>query len=87
MDRLENSKPKTDKQAVKLEERKEKAKLALDLARRTKDYNLSTSLRNYIDPRLFKSWSDQNTMDWSKIYTSALQKKFRWVNRSKADWS
>ncbi|MCZ6614129.1 MAG: DNA topoisomerase I [Thaumarchaeota archaeon] len=85
--RLENSKPKTDKQAIKLEERREKAKLALDLARRTKDYNLSTSLRNYIDPRLFKSWSEENTMDWSKIYTAALQKKFRWVNRSRADWS
>jgi len=87
LDRLENSKPKTDKQAIKLEVRKEKAKLALDLARRTKEYNLSTSLRNYIDPRLFKFWSEQNTMDWSKIYTTALQKKFRWVNRSKADWS
>ncbi|MFQ6011086.1 MAG: DNA topoisomerase I [Nitrososphaerales archaeon] len=87
LERLEKSTTKTDKQAEKLAARKEKVKLSIDLAKKTKEYNLGTSLRNYIDPRVFKSWSEKNGMDWTKIYTASLQKKFRWANRSKVNWS
>jgi len=86
LDKIRETKPKTEKQAVKLKEREEKVKLQLDLAVNTKDYNLGTSLRNYIDPRVYKSWSDHVNLDWTKIYTAALQRKFMWVDKSAPSW-
>lgn len=87
LEKIKENKPKTDKQSVKLKERQEKVKLQLELAVNTKDYNLGTSLRNYIDPRVYKSWSDHVNLDWTKIYTAALQKKFMWVNNSAPSWN
>ncbi|MDE1725570.1 MAG: DNA topoisomerase I, partial [Thaumarchaeota archaeon] len=84
--KLKETKPKTDKQVEKLKQREEKLKLALELAEKTRDYNLGTSLRNYIDPRVVKSWSDAMELDWQKLYTSALQKKFQWVSKVDTTW-
>jgi DNA topoisomerase-1 len=84
--KLDSTKPKTPKQKEKLEDRKEKLKLSIDLAAKTRDYNLGTSLRNYIDPRVFKAWTDEVRADWEKLYTAALQKKFLWVKNADADW-
>jgi DNA topoisomerase-1 len=83
---IQETNPKTEKQKEKLEERKEKIKLAIDLAEKTKDYNLGTSLRNYIDPRVFKAWTDEIKADWEKLYTAALQKKFLWVKNENIKW-
>ena len=77
---------KTAKQKERLQDRKEKIKFAIDLAEKTKDYNLGTSLRNYIDPRVFKAWTDEVGAEWEKLYTAALQKKFLWVKSVDADW-
>jgi len=44
-------------------------------------------LRNYIDPRIFKAWTDEVGAEWEKLYTSALQKKFLWVKNEKTPWS
>ena len=84
--KIENTKPKTEKQKQKLKERKEKIKLTIDLSGKTRDYNLGTSLRNYIDPRVFKAWTDEVNADWEKLYTAALQKKFQWVKNLNVDW-
>jgi DNA topoisomerase-1 len=84
--KLESTQPKTDKQKIKLEERKEKLKLAIKLQRQTRDYNLGTSLRNYIDPRVFKAWTDEVKADWEKLYTTSLQRKFLWVKNVDAKW-
>ncbi|MBI2084356.1 MAG: DNA topoisomerase I [Candidatus Aenigmarchaeota archaeon] len=81
-----NSTPKTEKQKEKLKERIEKLKMDIELSKKTKEYNLGTSLKNYIDPRVYKSWLDKMGIDWTKLYTSALQKKFSWVSKSKAKW-
>lgn len=83
---LLQSNPKTEKQKDTLEKRLLKLRLTLDLAKRTKDYNLNTSLRNYIDPRIFKSWCDSVGLEWKKLYTSSLQRKFAWANRSRISW-
>jgi len=83
---IQETNPKTEKQKEKLEKRKEKIKLAIDLAEKTKDYNLGTSLRNYIDPRVFKAWTDEIKADWEKLYTAALQKKFLWVKNENIKW-
>ena len=74
------------KQKVKQKERVEKLGLQINLSEKTKDYNIGTSLRNYIDPRVFKAWTDEVGAEWEKIYTSALQKKFLWVKEEKVDW-
>ena len=74
------------KQKARHKERVEKIKLQIDLATKTKDYNLGTSLRNYIDPRLFKAWMDEVGAEWEKLYTSALQKKFLWVKQENVKW-
>ena len=75
------------KQKSKYKERLEKLELQIDLSEKTKDYNIGTSLRNYIDPRVFKAWTDEVGAEWEKLYTSALQKKFLWVKNENAAWN
>ena len=74
------------KQKSKHKERLEKLELQIDLSEKTKDYNIGTSLRNYIDPRVFKAWTDEVGAEWGKLYTSALQKKFLWVKNENVVW-
>jgi len=74
------------KRKTRHRERVEKLKLQIDLSERTRDYNLGTSLRNYIDPRVFKAWTDEVGAEWEKLYTSALQKKFLWVGKEDLSW-
>lgn len=74
------------KQKKKHKERLEKLELQIDLSEKTRDYNIGTSLRNYIDPRVFKAWTDEVGAEWEKLYTSALQKKFLWVKNENIKW-
>jgi len=73
---------KTEKQKNKLKHRMEKIQYQLKLQKETRDYNLGTSLRNYIDPRIMKTWLDYVGLDWKKVYTTTLQRKFRWIELS-----
>ncbi|MBT8172847.1 MAG: DNA topoisomerase I [Nitrosopumilus sp.] len=75
------------KQKKKQKERMQKLELQIDLSEKTKDYNIGTSLRNYIDPRVFKAWTDEVGAEWEKLYTSALQKKFLWVKNENVKWN
>jgi DNA topoisomerase-1 len=84
--KLRDAKTKTEKQAEKQKQRVEKLKLVIELTEKTRDYNLGTSLRNYIDPRVIKAWSDHIELEWEKLYTSALQKKFLWMTKVETDW-
>jgi len=85
-ERISKIKKMIKKSKTKQKERVEKLQLQLDLTEKTRDYNLGTSLRNYIDPRIFKSWTDEVSADWEKLYTSALQKKFLWVKSESESW-
>jgi len=85
-ERITKIKQMIKKSKTKQKERVEKLQLQLDLTEKTRDYNLGTSLRNYIDPRIFKSWTDEVSADWEKLYTSALQKKFLWVKSENESW-
>ena len=85
-ERIKKAKIQLKKSKQKHQERIEKLRLQVDLTKKTKDHNLGTSLRNYIDPRIFKSWTDEVNADWEKLYTSALQKKFLWVKSINDDW-
>jgi DNA topoisomerase-1 len=70
---------KTELQKERLEEKIERLQMQVTLQRETRDYNLGTSLRNYIDPRIMKAWLNYVELDWTRIYTSTLQRKFKWV--------
>jgi DNA topoisomerase-1 len=69
-----------------LKERIGKLKMDIELSKKTKEYNLNTSLKSYIDPRVYKAWLDKVGIDWTKVYTSSLQKKFSWAERAKVKW-
>lgn len=78
--------PTTARQAEMHKRRLRKAELALEIAKMTRDYNLNTSLKNYIDPRVYKAWADHLSLDWQLLYPKTMQRKFGWANRSKLDW-
>jgi DNA topoisomerase-1 len=70
---------KTEVQEKRLKERLEKLEVQLKLQQETRDYSIGTSLRNYIDPRVMKAWLNFVDLDWTKVYTATLQRKFKWV--------
>jgi DNA topoisomerase-1 len=72
---LENSPKKTPK----LEERIQALRLKIQEVQSTRDYNLRTSLKSYIDPRVYYSWGKSVDFDWKVYYPKTLQKKFSWV--------
>jgi len=86
-ERIKKIKTVIRKRKVKHVERIEKLELQINLTEKTRDYNLGTSLRNYIDPRIFKTWTDEVGAEWEKLYTSALQKKFLWVKNTNSKWN
>src|ERR687889_227881 len=71
---------KTEIQKKRLEDRLVKLQMHLKLQKETRDYNLGTSLRNYIDPRVMRAWLNYVQLDSRKIYTTTLQRKFKWVD-------
>ena len=57
----------------------------LKLQKETRDYNLGTSLRNYIDPRVMRAWLTYVDLDWDAIYTTTLRRKFKWAEDYNSD--
>ena len=76
---------KTDVQKNRIEDRIERIEMQLKVQKETRDYNLGTSLRNYIDPRVVVAWLMHVNLDWKKVYTATLQRKFRWVEEYSRD--
>ena len=64
-----------DKRAI------EKLRLQITAQEETRDYNLGTSLKSYIDPRIYYDWSRRVDYDWKKYYSKTLQSKFSWVEK------
>ena len=69
-------------------ERVYKAKLAFKkiesqekISKKTKTWNLGTSLKSYIDPRVYYDWGKEVDYDWRNYYSNTLQRKFSWVER------
>ncbi|MCW3991301.1 MAG: DNA topoisomerase I [Candidatus Bathyarchaeota archaeon] len=63
----------------------EKLRLQIKAQRATRDYNLGTSLKSYIDPRIYYEWGRRVDYDWKKYYPKALRSKFSWVEADDAD--
>jgi len=60
-------------------ERAAELKVKIDAMKATRDYNLSTSLKSYIDPRIYYKWCKGVAFDWRLYYPRSLQNKFSWV--------
>ena len=67
------------KKTASLETRIEKKKLDIELTKRTKEYNLGTSLKSYIDPTAYVRWARKVNFDLEKFYPATLRKKFSWA--------
>jgi DNA topoisomerase-1 len=68
--------------AKETESAKRKAKeleYRIKAVRETRDYNLGTSLKSYIDPRIYYKWGQKVDFDWKLYYPKTLQRKFSWI--------
>ncbi|MEM3593942.1 MAG: hypothetical protein QXS27_04380, partial [Candidatus Jordarchaeaceae archaeon] len=66
---------KTEKAYQKIKE----LEAQIEIMKKTKNYNLTTSLKSYIDPRVYYEWGKKVDYDWKKYYPKTLQRKFSWV--------
>ncbi len=70
------------KKTESLQTRIEKTKLDLELTKLTKEYNLGTSLKSYIDPTAYVKWAKKVKFDIEKFYPKTLRNKFSWALQS-----
>jgi DNA topoisomerase-1 len=70
------------KKTESLETRIERAKLDIELTKLTKEYNLGTSLKSYIDPTAYVKWAKKVKFDIEKFYPTTLRNKFSWALQS-----
>lgn len=67
------------KRLKKIDARIRDLQIRIEIKRNTRDYNLNTSLKSYIDPRVYYQWASKVGYDWKKYYSKTLQRKFMWV--------
>ncbi len=73
------------KKTESLETRIEKKKLDIELTKLTKEYNLGTSLKSYIDPTAYVKWAKSVNFNLEKFYPTTLRKKFSWALQGKTE--
>jgi DNA topoisomerase-1 len=67
---------------TKAELAKSKIEVDFALARDSRTWNLGTSLKSYIHPKIVYKWCDKVDYDWRKVYTKTLQRKFDgWIDK------
>ena len=76
------SKKASGKKTESLEKRKAKAEFDVNLMKLTKEYNLGTSLKSYIDPTAYVKWAKKVKFDIEKFYPKTLRNKFSWALQS-----
>jgi DNA topoisomerase-1 len=80
-------KKKENRSTLTLKKRIETKKDMIDSKQNLKTIAINTSKQNYIDPRLVVSWCKNNNVDISKIYTTTMQKKFKWaIDTTSPNW-
>ncbi|MBN2228098.1 MAG: DNA topoisomerase I [Candidatus Thorarchaeota archaeon] len=64
----------------KAELAKQKIESDFALAKESRTWNLGTSLKSYIHPKVVYNWSQRVDFDWRDVYSKALQRKFEgWI--------
>lgn len=79
-ERMKKLKEHLEKRKQRDESAMEKQKLRITVQKETRDYNVSTSLKSYIDPRIYYEWGKQVRYDWKNYYAKSLHKKFSWLD-------
>lgn len=64
--------------------RVKKSKLDIELTKETREYNLGTSLKSYIDPMTYVEWANNVGFDLEKFYPKTLRSKYTWALRRKS---
>ncbi len=73
------------KKTEAIKTRIDRAKLDIELTKLTREYNLGTSLKSYIDPSAYVKWAKKVKFDIEKFYPKTLRNKFSWaLQQSKA---
>jgi DNA topoisomerase-1 len=80
--KMERLKVLQAKETKKSAEASKALKMKIKTMKATRDYNLGTSLKSYIDPRLYHSWGTKVNFDWKLYYPKTLQRKFSWVDKN-----
>lgn len=66
----------------KADEAKQKIEIDFALARDSRTWNLGTSLKSYVHPKIVYNWSQRVDYDWRKVYSRTLQRKFEgWIGQ------
>ena len=61
----------------------EKNKLDIGLTKETREYNLGTSLKSYINPMTYVEWANHVEFDLEKFYPKTLRNKYTWALKRK----
>jgi DNA topoisomerase-1 len=87
--RIEQAKKKVDTARSRLQRAEDvlgKLKMQDTVAARGRTWNLGTSLKSYIDPRVYYRWGQSVDYDViGRYYPKTLQRKFAWVKAGEAD--
>ena len=68
---------------IKADLAKKKIEVDFALAKDCRTWNLGTSLKSYVHPKVVYKWCSKVDYDWRKVYTKVLQKKFEgWIDKS-----
>jgi DNA topoisomerase-1 len=79
MKKIERFRKLKSKRTKKSEEAVNALKVKIETAKATREYNLGTSLKSYIDPRIYYEWGKKVDFNWRLYYPKTLQRKFSWV--------
>jgi DNA topoisomerase-1 len=80
--RLERAQRQLDKARLALD----KIKVQASIAGKKRTWNLGTSLKSYIDPRVYYQWGQHVDYDvLERYYPKALRRKFAWVRSETTD--
>ncbi|MFH1179350.1 MAG: hypothetical protein V1710_03220, partial [Candidatus Bathyarchaeota archaeon] len=82
---VEKLKEKLENRQQRDKEMIEKTELQIEARELTRDYNLGTSLKSYVDPRVYLEWGRRVDYDWRNYYSSTLEKKFSWMDPKPAE--
>jgi DNA topoisomerase-1 len=77
--RLEMLRSLKGKESKSVTKRKQSLKLRLTQMKLSKTWNLGTSLKNYIDPRVSVKFCRKVNYDWKNYYPKTLVTKFAWA--------
>lgn len=81
-------KKKEGKSTDAIDKRIESTQIKIDAKNDTMSVAITTSLNNYIDPRLVVAWTKKQKITPDSVYTSTLMKKFNWaISTTDGEWN